>query len=1266
MMNNKSQFIAFILVVLLTFLGVQAATAVDTGSPEPAMLQGASGILSSSSASSQEERHAPMACPALGGYANSLEQPNYCVYYNTPPTTNAEAALVEDYVDDYWDRYSVDYGFNAPLFTPPKLEVRIENFSSCNGSAWQNHIKVYDGCFSGTNPEFMQYVTGHEIFHRVQFAHDPDWATTWTNSSWIYEGTARNMEDVAFANIDTWANCLGVPFSYCDEVNDFLANTNADLTSHARRYEANLFWTYFREQFGTILTEPQRGVDAILEVWDQMFSAESVSAVNNALAVLAPGTSFNEVFRQFVVANWTKDLNGVPDASYNYADEDQIGNPAPYGPLVPANGGVIDTVTPASWTSQYVVKYGARYYAATPDPSDCPVITADYQRTGGSTEFYHVVTQNGATLNTHVEGSGTSWTQSFINDGITKVVAIIGGQSNSATVDVTLSCTTPIIDIELPNTLAPDYVGPFGAPDDMVVQVSVTNGSPTGPVVSGLTNTDFQAEVGGLPALITGGGFVQEEYFLLVNTPIQSVNGPYDLEIFLEEPGTTTVIASDLETDAVVYDSTDTDLVIITDVSGSMGNNDKLLAAKDAANLFIDASNSSEGLGLVSYDHDVVDTLAIQFATLPHRNAAHTQVNNYTDGGATSIGDGLNEAVTLLGASPTGNARCQFTLLSDGMENSSLYWADVQAAVVATGCPVMSVAFGSTSNELLMQDIATATGGVSYYNDVFVSSQESPDQSPDDTELDLGSTYLDALCEAQGCERLLLEQGIANTFLEIFTYTLTVDDSITQLDVVLDWAPRIVNGQNAPSASAFALGLTSPSGTSFTTPDFEDEFAGHVGYHVDDPEDGNWTLFVLYANEISNRKFQVVASGQTDIGVKLLLPAVQQFATGDYFPLYAIWQPGGGVTGTVTAPNGMTTMVPLFDDGEHGDGQADDGWYGGLYTLATQALEVQPEDEGLPNPPVPFDEGAYRVHLLAKAGRMRREEIGSFAVPEGNDGDMDGVPDAFINTHCPSAPNSDADLDFLDCSDEYFAGTDPNNSDSDSGGECDGSEVIFNGLDPLDPADDEIEALDHAQTIAQNGSVRLSYDVKPEYIAMLAHRATDASGPWNLHIPGLPTTGTYTDTNNVVNETEYFYCLQGRDSFNHWSAVLCTEAVTPRVDPVPPMAGVLINGGAGTTEDSDVLISFVASDEEHETSLSGEESAFDDIAEMLISNDPSMVGASWQPFQQNFAWQLVPGVGFRTVYVRFKDLNGNESAGTETATIFLDGSAIYLPLIQRN
>jgi hypothetical protein len=1227
--------------------GLQAQPAAPSGGEEP------------------NQVYAPLACPALGGYANSLEQPNYCVYFNNPPTSNADAALVEGYVDDYWTRYDVTYGFLAPEFTAPKLEVRISGSASCNGSAWENYIDVWDGCFSATMPEIMQYVTGHEMFHRVQFAHDPDWAATWTNSGWVYEGTARNMEDVAYANIDTWANCLSAPFSYCDEVNDYLASAHLDITSFGMRYESNLFWTFFREQFGANLAEPQRGVDALVELWEQMATAESVAAVNNTLAVLSPGTTFDDAFRQFALANWTKDLTGVPDASYNYADEDQAGNPAPYGPLVPANGGTIITGTPATWNAQGINRYAARYYSATPHASNCPVVTANFHRTAGSTTFYHVVTQNGSAFKTHVEGSGGDWTQSFLNDGITRIVAIVGGQSSSSTVNVTLSCANPVIDIELPSQLAPEFVGAFGSPDNFVAQVSVNNGSPTGPIVAGLTNADFKVEVGGLPALVVGGGFVQEQYFLLVDTPNQPANGPYDLEIFLEAPGTATILDSDLEADAILYDNTNSDHVIVTDVSGSMGWDNKLIAAKNAANLFIDATNSSEGLGLVSYDHNVVNTLGIQFATLPQRNSAHTQVNAYAPGGATSIGDGLNQAVTLRSGSPTGNTRCQFTLLSDGMENSAAYWADVQAAVVATGCPVTTIAFGPASNELLMQNIATATGGAAYYNDVYVSTATAAPQAAaatlDEMELELGDSYLYALCEGQNCERLFAEQGVANKYLEVISHTMTIDDSVNDMTVVLDWRPTSPQDTNAD----FVLALYSPSNVAYQTPNFSSPGSGYVGYHIENPEAGEWTLIVLYINEISNRRYQLTAYGQTERAVSLLLPNMRGFATGNYIPFYAIWMPGGSVLATITTPGGATQVVPLSDDGQHGDGAAGDGFFGGMYTLATETQIVDPvQEEGVSDPPKANDEGGYQVHLLALYEDMRRESRGSFAIPSGDDADSDGLPDDFVAAYCPGAPNSDADLDQLDCADEYFVGTDPNNSDTDGGGESDQSEAVLHGLDAFTPTDDLIDALDFVQTTAQNGSVLLSYDVKAAYVTMIAYRAASPTGPWTLINADLPLTGLYTDA-TVTNDTTYHYCLQGIDAASHWSAVVCSEAVTPRLDPVPPEAAVVINDGAAQTASPLVTLTFIANEEGPAAGLFSAQSAFDDIAEVLISNDAAFTGATWQPFQPSMAWQLAAGDGLRTVYVRFKDENGNESVNVETATIYLESQRIYLPVIYR-
>lgn len=1213
----------------------------------------------------------PLACPLnsppyVAGM-DIIERADFCVYYQEDVTSDydngilspADATLAADIIQDYWDRYVTDFGFLTPAYVG-KLEILLEAGGDpldCNGAtgAGINYLYAFTQCYK--TPESIQKVLGHELFHRVQYSYDG------SEVRWFKEGTARAMEDNAFSNIDNWATTLtAISSSFNKQVNSFLSGGthNNDITDDFMRYHSALWWKYFTEQYGSTPGEPELGVDAFLTLWQAAAGSNDLAALNSALSTLGAGVNFDTAFRHFAVANWTKDLTGVPDDSYNYVDEDQVGNGAPYGPLVPDPGGTINTVTTATWNNEMVSRYGMAYYAATPG-ADCPAISVSFHEDSGPGAFYHVVTQIGNAFQTHVEGSGTDWTQSFLNNGITNVVAIIGGQANDVQVDLTMSCTDPVIEIEQPNTGAPAYVGNFGSPDDIVVQVSVTDGSPTGPVVGGLTNADFSVEVGGVPAVVLpGGGFVQEEYFLLIDTPVQGGNGPYDLEVFLEEPGTSTVIASDLENDAVVYDNTNTDHVIITDVSGSMGWDGKMQAARDAANLFIDASNSTDGLGLASFSTDVVDTLGIQFGILPHRNAAHAQVNGYVPTLATSIGDGLNEAVNQRAASPTGNARCQFTLLSDGMENQPLNWIDVQAAVVATGCPVMTVAFGADSNELLMQDIATATGGASYYNDVFVSSEAGNGGFPDETELDLGDTYLYALCEGQGCQRLLSERG-ALGYAEVMTHSFTVDDSLTELATVLDWMPY----PQAPGDSGgndFELFLRSPSGVLYE-PDqytFASNSAGYVGYRLPNPETGEWQALVISFFDANNKPYQLSAFGQSPVAVRLLLPAVQEAATGDYMPLYAMWRPGGHISATITPMNGISTTIPLHDDGQHGDGAAGDGFFAGLYTLVNQAEEVQPvEEEGGTTPPAE-DEGGYSVHLLATDGDLRRETKGAFSVPEGDDSNNDGIPDDFIAEHCPAAPNSDADLDQLSCSDEYFTGTDPNNSDTDSGGENDGSEVLQFGLDPLDPADDQIAAPDFLQTLPQNGSVLLTYDVKGEYTTLRLFRATSPNGPWFLRVNELPLDGDYEDT--ATNDNTYYYRLLALDAQGHGSRIPSSTEVTPSLDPIPPAAQVLINGNAPSTQDRNVVLSF----NPYEGDAEEIAETFDDIVEMMISNDQTFAGASWQPFAQDVPWELdatTPGLAH--VYVRFRDAAGNESIGTEVGSIYFQPNVVYLPVMLR-
>ncbi|MCP4537962.1 MAG: VWA domain-containing protein [Chloroflexi bacterium] len=1275
-MNVKRISVLLILLTLVLSIDVGLASARNEVPPWESVADMEEDVMSGRLARANTTTPSvPLACPANpAGLPESIERTKFCVYYSHNSITDAQAIWAADTVEMYWNRF-VALGFGEPKYSG-KLEVQLLDTTGCNGgTGWSaNYITTYAGCFDPAEApdyEAAQKVLGHELTHRLQYAHDSG-ATAPGQTKFLKEGTARATEDNWFAEIDCWPNALtAVSSSFNKQANSYLLNTNTDVTSYGQRYNSCLLWKYTSEQYGTVVVEPELGIDFFDQTYDQTTLGNfGVAAVNGALSTLGESDNFDEAFVNFAAANWAKDLVGTT-SKLDYIDEDQACNPAPYGPIVPTNGGTIDTGGPsASWNNQSVDRYGIRYYEATPDSiANCPVVAASFHRDSGSTAFYHVFTQQGANLADHEQGSGADWSRAFLNDGITKIVAAVGSLNTSSQVDVEFSCPDPALKIKQPNQMAPEYVGAYNAADKFVVQVSVS--STVGvPIVSGLDTSDFQVEIGGYPAVILGGGFVEHQYFLQVQAPNPGANGPYDLEISLEESGTSTVIATDTETEAVLYDATDEDTALVIDRSGSMGwyTEPPIEAARDAAKLFIDIMNSSEGVAVVPFNHDVSPAaFGMQFATLPVRTSAKAYVDALTATGGTSIGDGMDEAEGQMVASPTGNSRCRYILLSDGQENQPLYWADVMADVVATGCPVMSIALGPGADETLLQQISQQTGGQYYYNDVYAGTSHAltaPDAfAASDMFLDLDSTY--EYAQAWGRrQRFLAEKGEVGRQ-QVETHTVQIDGSVLEAVFVLDWFSQYY--------AIMELELVQPNGTvisSTTTPyDFSDAGSDYVGWRITNPEEGEWQLNVrLLTAEVAPVPYQVIVSGKTKLTARLFLPDTlgSRFFTGNIVPIYALVTSGDGpMSGTlvladVTAPNGTESTTPLYDDGEHGDGDVDDGFYAGFYTLVNQAEEESPPvEDGYPNP-TPKDEGSYRVRLrVGNLNGIYREALGAFAILEGDDDNSNGLPDPYEDEHNITDPSGDPDTDQLDNSDEYYAGTDPNNSDSDGGGENDWSEVILHGKDPLDPSDDEVEAPDYFQgePIA-GGDIVLTYDVKGEYVKMSAYRAASLTGPWQLHVNELPLTGIYSDIDITIGNS-YVYRLVAIDGDNHWSWVLDSEEITSGLDPIPPAALVIINGGVITTAHLSATLSFAAYEGE------GMEQ-FSDIAEMMISNDPALTGAGWQSFTQGISWTLEAGPGWvARVYAIFKDGADNES-NIEVGQILYIPTRVYLPLVLRN
>jgi hypothetical protein len=422
----------------------------------------------------------------------------------------------------------------------------------------------------------------------------------------------------------------------------------------------------------------------------------------------------------------------------------------------------------------------------------------------------------------------------------------------------------------------------------------------------------------------------------------------------------------------------------------------------------------------------------------------------------------------------------------------------------------------------------------------------------------------------------------------------------------------------------------------------------------------------------SDTPYQVIVSGQSNLTAELLLPdrLDVRFFTGNRLPIYALVssdQPIGGLNlaAIVTAPDGRQSVVSMFDDGQHGDGGAGDGLYAGVYTLVNQANPVAPTGEDPLQPPPPNDEGSYRVRLNIQTEQFSRQALGSFSVREGPDDNGNNLPDPFEQENNITGDGADPDLDELDNLSEYQVGTDPRDSDTDGGGQNDGSE-IFKGRNPLDPSDDDIEAPEFLRVFPNVGFNLLTYDVRPGYNRLVLFRAESPDGPWSVQQPELPLTGVYSDT--ATNDVTYFYRYMAIDDQDDRSAVIESTPATPSDDPFPPEAQVLINNDAPATTSLDVTLSFVPYEHADEEALQ----AFADITEMMLSNDPLLTGADWQPFAQNTPWQLAPTPPGQeaTVYAKFRDAALNESIIVLDTILVQEptvqpGVKTFLPLIQK-
>jgi hypothetical protein len=288
------------------------------------------------------------------------------------------------------------------------------------------------------------------------------------------------------------------------------------------------------------------------------------------------------------------------------------------------------------------------------------------------------------------------------------------------------------------------------------------------------------------------------------------------------------------------------------------------------------------------------------------------------------------------------------------------------------------------------------------------------------------------------------------------------------------------------------------------------------------------------------------------------------------------------------------------------------------------------------------------------------------------DGMLDRWEDRFEGTDS-SVPDGekDPDEDGLTNKEEHERGTNPDDPDTDRGGETDGSEEN-GGQNPLYTADDSIPPLSDFWTHNMSRSVVLNFNPLPEYQKMRVYRGPSGNGPFTLvgefdlpamtatqrlqpaHLPMFdPTKGQLLDE-GLVNDQDYFYYLQPVGASGVTGAPSQVRHAEPAADPDQPEGAVLINEDDPRTTSKNVTLTLHA--------LSTADGA-QNVTHVQISNAADLNSAAWQPFKQKLAWTLEPDpdTGLAFVYVRFRDGAGNVSDVIYGDGIIYDPPLVLLP-----
>jgi hypothetical protein len=223
----------------------------------------------------------------------------------------------------------------------------------------------------------------------------------------------------------------------------------------------------------------------------------------------------------------------------------------------------------------------------------------------------------------------------------------------------------------------------------------------------------------------------------------------------------------------------------------------KLQGLKDALEVVINTARENDGIGLAPYNHDPLPTLAVtqlgpNVAGEPQRESVRSAKNALNAGGATSIGDGIASARTVLAAAPLPATatfdREALIVVTDGKENSSLFIDDVASSIDQRTFAI-GIGTATNINVSTLQRLSGNTGGY-----LLLTGAVSADN-----QYELQKYLLQILAEVNNDQIILDPTGVVHPGgIERVPFPVTEHDRMLEAIVVSNEADHLVAALETP------------------------------------------------------------------------------------------------------------------------------------------------------------------------------------------------------------------------------------------------------------------------------------------------------------------------------------------------------------------------------------------------------------------------------------------------------------------------------------